>query len=588
MNTIKTFISANRQFLYLALFSILVSVFLNSGNFHHKLVKPDDSRGYYAFLPALLIYNDSDYLKVLEAEKNEFQGRDNQHYLYKSKEGKKYNKYFPGVSVMQAPFFITAIVIAKIVGSEVNGYSFIFMLLTYLGALFYSILGLYFLYKTVNKYIGNKNIAVISIFILFFGTHLFYNTLGKPTLSHNYSFFLFAFLFYAFQNYAESRSKKSTILIGVLLGLIFLVRPTNILIALFLPFLLVKKEAIISFFKFYFKLKNYHLLLSLLSFLVVVSILFFLWKWQTGEWLLWSYKGESLDLTKPYFFSTLFSYRIGIFVHAPILLICFFSWWLIFKKQQLSSLIWMLYFIVIVYVISSWWCWDYESEFGHRALTEHLVIFVFPLTHLLNVKRFKYLTNSILLIGLLFLFMRFYQKENNIFVHQKFTAFTYWKSFGDLKKLTQPKYYSLVHCKPAGDIKKSVKIKYENHEINLDEGTEFTKPLIYHFDNKESQNRLFMTVNFDKKLLDNEGNWHDVLVVFDAKNETTGDRIYYASPIYNYFKEGSNDWHKTKIENELYVQFQPMEKVHVYIWNKSHKRIGIKDFEVIFQERNSP
>jgi len=246
----------------------------------------------------------------------------------------------------------------------------------------------------------------------------------------------------------------------------------------------------------------------------------------------------------------------------------------------------MFYFILTVYIISCWWCWDYESEFGHRAMTEHLIIFVFPLAHLLNLKTYKWSTYSFLLIGLFYLFMRFYQKENNIFIQQKFTASTYWKSFGDLRPSSQTKYYSLVHCRPIGKTEKNVKKQYGNHEIDLHKGLEFTKSKVYYFDDTQNQGRLFMTVNFDKKLLDINDNWHDVLMVFDAKNETTGDRIYYASPIYNYYKEGADKWHKTKIEIELYVQFQPMENVRVYIWNKSHKKIGVKDMEVTFTEIN--
>ncbi|MEX1191493.1 MAG: hypothetical protein WEA99_05925 [Brumimicrobium sp.] len=580
----KSFLSSNQQFLFLAILSVLLSVFLNKDDFQDKLVEPYDARGYYAYLPALLIYEDPSYEKVLEAEKNQFQGRDNQYYLFKSKKGRKYNKYFPGVSLMQAPFFITAMTISKLIGSEVNGYSFIFMLLTYIGALFYTILGLYFLYKVVMSYTNNKNLTVISIFIVFFGTQLFFYTIAKPTLSHNYSFFLFAFLFYVFQNYSKSHKAKSAVLIGVILGLIFLIRPTNILIALFLPFFLIKKETIISFFKFYFKLRNYHLLLTVISFLSIASILLFLSKWQTGEWLIWSYKGEVLDLTNPYFFSSLFSYRIGLFVHAPILIVCFSGWWLMYKKQNISALIWMTYFTITVYVVSSWWCWDYESEFGHRALAEHLVIFVFPLTHLLNFKKFKWITYSILLVGLLYLFMRFYQKQYRIFPQQKFTQFTYWKSMGDFDPSPEIKYYSLTHCAPIGGDERVVKKQYKNDELKLDEGAEFTKRLVYHFDKNLSQGRLFIKVNFDKKLLDFEDNWHDVLIVFDAINEITGERIYFASPIYEYYKEGLDGWHKTQIEHDLYAQFQRMQKVYVYIWNKSRKRIGIKDFEVTFYE----
>lgn len=63
-----------------------------------------DGRGYYAYLPALFIYQDNQFDSSTAKEKAYYPDASDQLYLFKDRQGKSYNKYFPGVALLQLPF----------------------------------------------------------------------------------------------------------------------------------------------------------------------------------------------------------------------------------------------------------------------------------------------------------------------------------------------------------------------------------------------------------------------------------------------------------------------------------------------------
>ncbi len=66
-----------------------------------------DGRGYYAYLPAVFIHGN--FQKSSQQEKSAYTNEIEQLYLYKDKNGELYNKYFPGVAVLQLPFFFNCL-----------------------------------------------------------------------------------------------------------------------------------------------------------------------------------------------------------------------------------------------------------------------------------------------------------------------------------------------------------------------------------------------------------------------------------------------------------------------------------------------
>ena len=218
-----------------------------------KEVIRSDGRGYYAYLPAIILYNGS-YERLIEAEYEYF--KESQMYLYKDKNGHLTNKYFPGLALLQVPFFAAACVISWLINSPIDGYSSIFQYCFYFGSLFYALAGL-FLFLKVLKLIYPERKKGIQWLVpaLYLSTTLIFYSFDTPSFSHLYSFFLFGLFSFLVLKLGELQSSKVFFLLGMILGLIVLVRPTNGLVVLIIPFLLVSQVRLKSFFTALFKNK---------------------------------------------------------------------------------------------------------------------------------------------------------------------------------------------------------------------------------------------------------------------------------------------------------------------------------------------
>src|SRR5688572_6574244 len=102
-----------------------------------------DSKGYYAFLPAMIIYDDPS-MHFYNLPGNENIKRYYHPRFRVETTTATVNKNYAGVAVMIAPFFVTGHLIAESSGADTNGYSWPYMLMTLCAAIFYMLAGLYF------------------------------------------------------------------------------------------------------------------------------------------------------------------------------------------------------------------------------------------------------------------------------------------------------------------------------------------------------------------------------------------------------------------------------------------------------------
>jgi len=135
------------------------------------------------------------------------------------------------------PFFLLATFFSWIGGIEITGYSFFFQLFTGLGALFYLFFGLWYLKKILQYFRIQPILSAIIIATILLGTNLFYYSLWQPSMSHVYSFFAINGVLWYFCRSIQSPRLKYLTLAGLFLGLTVLIRPTNGIVILLLPFL---------------------------------------------------------------------------------------------------------------------------------------------------------------------------------------------------------------------------------------------------------------------------------------------------------------------------------------------------------------
>ena len=153
-----------------------------------------DGRGYYSYLPAFIIFQDLTYEKSNQAVEEQFGNKMSHHCILKDENGRTFNKTFPGVALMQLPFFLLSIGFAWLFGFSVNGFSEPFLIGVQLSALSAALVGFYAIRKTlILMGLSYKQSLFIS-FLTLFATNVFYYATAVPSLGHIYSFGLMALI----------------------------------------------------------------------------------------------------------------------------------------------------------------------------------------------------------------------------------------------------------------------------------------------------------------------------------------------------------------------------------------------------------
>jgi hypothetical protein len=330
-----------------------------------------DVAEYYVYLPASIIYNDHSYGFLDSLENPKFKERTS---IYTSETGKKISKMSPGMAVMYSPFFFIAHISALLGRSAASGYSKIYAFWIAFSGLFYGYLGLLVLFRILIR-LFDKNSAIWTVLAIGLGTNLLYYSSSESAMSHAAGFFLMSCGIYQMIKWFEKKNQINGILLGLVLGLIVLVRPVNIFFAL-LP-ILYQIRTKDHFFARLIK-RPTAMIGLILSGLVVVSLQLFLWKWKTGHWLYFSYQGEGFDFANPHWWKSLFGFRKGWLIYTPIMTISLLG--LFVKNKGLKPFVPAIPIILIlmIYVLSSWWCWWYGGSFGFRPMIEWYALLAIP------------------------------------------------------------------------------------------------------------------------------------------------------------------------------------------------------------------
>ncbi len=564
------------QWLFLLLVCVFSILYLQRKNGLSNVISSDGS-GYYAYLPALFIYHEKHFEKTAEVERNVRKLELQQHYLIFDKQGNKYNKCFPGISVLQTPFFLLSCLLSWIFGQPVDGYSDIFIIGFYLGSLFYTLAGIFF-FNQVLKRLFPESTAIIQwlVPLYYLATPLLFYSIHTPSISHGYSFFLFALFAWLILKLQAQFSFKWMVFLGLTLGAIALIRPTNILVVLIVPFLLGSWEETKLFFTKLFQFKGKWLIFAAFAFLSFISILFFSWKLQTGNWIIGAYNGEGFNFGKAMIFQSLFSFRIGLFLHSPIFLLTILGLILLFFQNRFKAFWFFCYFGISVYVISSWWCWDYESSFGARPYTEHGVFLILPIFELLKHWK-KWVALSFVLFALIGT-NRLYASLTGIFVNQRFTKQNYLESLNIWDKKNHDRWNFTLACAPFGKKVEEINLNSNFAEIEVKPTDLYINTVDFNFPVDRKNKRFYVTVDIEKKNF--EADWSDVFLVIDAHSKDEKLRHYQAIPLYNDRFEAKNHWTKFVFEESSDIDcLQQYDVIRIYIFNSGKKHFMLKNVQ---------
>ena len=326
-----------------------------------------DVMNYYSYLPAKFCNQGSFDFK-----------NGHEIYLPKSPKGEFLPKVTYGMSLLYSPFFALGYKIAYNEKEALDGFSPPFSLCIHWGSILYGLLGLIFLRNLLIRFF-DEWVTAITLAIVFFGTTLFYYTMGSSEMAHSHLFFLIsAFLLLTYQ-WNEKRTWMRSIGIGILLGIISLIRPTEILVgALFLFWGVHDWESLKAQLNRLWEAK-FHLILMGIMILIAWLPQFLFWKEHTGNYFFFSYGDERFFWKDPQLINILFSYRKGWLTYSPLIWLLIFGFF--FMKGELSKFRPVILFLLIlnVYMLSCWWDWFFGGGFGARGFTQHIAYLSLPI-----------------------------------------------------------------------------------------------------------------------------------------------------------------------------------------------------------------
>lgn len=398
-----------------------------------------DITSYYAYLPAAFIHKDLS----LDFVDNDGVNYQSKHQFWPLRLNKKLEKdphgdikvikTTMGMSFMYSPFFFMAHGFANVSKYAPNGFSKPYEFFLVMSCLFYLFVGLYILRRLLLRYFSEL-VTGLTLTSVLLGTNLFYYATEEPAMSHAYSFALIIGFIYHSILWLEKNQLKNVLYLGILGGLIVLIRPVNLLIFIFpLLYGVTKGRDLVSRLEHLVKNWQHILVIGFLSFSIVFPQLLY-WKVQTGNWFFNSYFGEGFFFGNSHVLEGLFSYRKGWLVYTPMMIFAFIGLMFLSRKNKSFFIPVLTFLIVNTYVVYSWWSWWYGGGFGSRPMIDSYGLLAIPVASFYSaiIKTKGLRPILVFTLALCFLFLNQFQgwqRRTNMIHWEGMTKKAYWNVF---------------------------------------------------------------------------------------------------------------------------------------------------------------
>jgi hypothetical protein len=334
-----------------------------------------DGWGYYLPLPATFVYHDlglsflNDPELPYDVAKYRFPDGTWQGL---SSSGTGYlDKYALGTAVLQLPFFLVAMIFAKLTQSSVNGFELPFHLANNFSGAFYFALGCYLAYRAARlRY--SPVASGLAVAFSFLATNLLYYASFEGSFSHVYGFCLIAGLVYLTVRRIELGGAPPLLefgVFGLIAGAAVMVRPTDAVAALlYIPFVRHAHARQIA-------------VGTMLAFVASVMAVFpqmLHWLMTTGNLIYYSYRGEGFKFLEPNIVSYLFSATKGIFFWHPAYLVMMLALVAQLRVRFFETLIMVLIVSLNIYLGASWGDPLFGASFGCRQVIEMNALLILP------------------------------------------------------------------------------------------------------------------------------------------------------------------------------------------------------------------
>ena len=329
-----------------------------------------DALGYYMYLPAIFIYKDVTELKWFPEIDKEYSLSGGWMYQAgKYKNGNYVFKYLGGVAILQAPFFFIGHIIALNTDYKADGFSPPYQYALGFGMIMYIILALFLLRHILLRYFSDSTVAITIVLLMLASNVIQYVSIDNAQ-SHAPIFPLYVLLLYATIKWHEQPKILWAALIGYVIGLATICRPTEAVMIL-IPLLWnsetkEKTREKWQQVKYY---KHHIYFLALFGLFGVLPQLIY-WKYVTGSFV---YDvGSAWDFLTPHL-RVLVGWEKGWFIYTPITL--FFVAGLFFVRKYPFRKAVIYYCLINIYIIIAWRIWRYGGSYSTRALVQSYPVF---------------------------------------------------------------------------------------------------------------------------------------------------------------------------------------------------------------------
>jgi hypothetical protein len=431
----------------------LIVILTIASAFFYKNWKTDwfnfngDSLGYYSYLPAVFIHHDIDNLDLTTFHRvktalniTKFEELHQDFHTGNIVNGKRLILYTSGVAMLQTPFFLIAHAVAKPLGYEADGYSQPYKTAIFFGNIFYVMLSLWFLRKILRGYDFSELTVSLTLFLIAFGTNLYYFTTYSGYMSHSYLFALYAFLiWHTIQFYAKPNA-KNMFLMGFFTGLIAVTRPLDALIVI-IPLLygIFSWTDLKQRFQFFINHKQL-VALGLVGAFLALSPQLIYWKQITGHWVFNSYLDNAFVYKWTQIREGLIGFKNGWLVYTPIMFFALIGIYFMWKKKESNTALRLpiaLFFPPYICYVYFWWCYNYINGFGSRPMIDTYALLAIPLSIFIErIVKMRWLFSLWLILAAFLTWLNViqtYQMTANLLVSEESNATFWWASMGKTK-----------------------------------------------------------------------------------------------------------------------------------------------------------
>lgn len=335
-----------------------------------------DAFSYHVYLPAWFLHHDPSLVATAwDCCAGEFPSYTG---MFRSPGTRRWVNPHPiGVAVLQAPFFLAAHALTRWSNLSPDGFSLYYQHASGLAGLVWGVSGLAVLGQLVRRHFSD-GITCAVIVALTFGTNLFHYLTYDAGYSHAYSFLLFSAFLNLTDRWHHGPDRRTSLALGIVAGLIAIVRHTNVTMLLVLPLYGVWSHAGVRAALAGLVARRSELALMAAAAGLVIAPQLALYDAASDGPLISPYGGLGFNFSSPRLIPVLFGVQKGLFFWSPILVLAVAGWVHLVRRAHpvaAFALPLTIVFLVHTYLIASWWDWQFGGSYGHRGFVDLLPAF---------------------------------------------------------------------------------------------------------------------------------------------------------------------------------------------------------------------